>query len=317
MIKEKIDICFIILHYMDMKLTERTVESILGLDQIQDCKIIIVDNASLNRSGQMLVEKYCNNRMIHVILSKVNGGFAKGNNLGYEYCLEHYDTDFVIAANNDVIFSQKEFIPLLYECYEQDKFYVAGPDTFVPYHQYHQSPLSMSVRDDLQMEYCIQKEMKKIKTYSRKVSLKLVRMFLIEKLKNTTLQKVFKIYRFIKPQKDIQWKELKKNVVLMGACLIFSDQYCEQNRELFEPLTFMYGEEDFLALKCVTNGGSTTYIPKLKVMHISQGSSQSNKQSFKEFKNNKIKRSSDAIRICRLYIEKYRELGLAGMDRKW
>ena len=49
---EKIDVCFIILHYMDQNLTERTVASISGLNDIHNSKIVIVDNASPNESGK-------------------------------------------------------------------------------------------------------------------------------------------------------------------------------------------------------------------------------------------------------------------------
>ena len=69
---EKIDVCFIILHYMDQNLTERTVASISGLNDIHNSKIVIVDNASPNESGKKLKQLYEKNNSIEVIRSDIN-----------------------------------------------------------------------------------------------------------------------------------------------------------------------------------------------------------------------------------------------------
>lgn len=303
---EKVDICFIILHYKDIELTDKTVQSILRLEGNHNSRVIIVDNASPNGSGKQLEKKYHNNLMVKIVLSDINGGFSRGNNLGYQYCLDHYDMDFVIAANNDVIFSQKDFIPVLYECYEQEKFYVAGPDIFVPHRQYHQSPIVNHVRDISEMRESIELVRENVKRFSKKIPLKLFRNYCIEVYReNILIQKLIRIAKKVKVQKNVSWKEARRNVVLFGACIIFSKEYCMRNDELFETITFMYGEEDFLALKCVRDGGTTMYLPQLRILHIGHGSSISNRLSFAEFRKRKIEHELKTVEAYELYIKHY------------
>ena len=45
---------------------------------------------------------------MHVIASEKNLGFARGNNLGIRYARSHFEPDFIVAANSDIIFEQEE-----------------------------------------------------------------------------------------------------------------------------------------------------------------------------------------------------------------
>lgn len=306
--KKKISICFIVLHYVDINLTRRTVDSILGLDDNQNIQIVIVDNASFDGSGNSLKRIYKNSDKVQIIISKTNGGFSAGNNLGYKFCLNNYDADFVIAVNNDVIFSQKEFIPLLYDCYERDRFFVAGPDIFIPHRQYHQSPMALKLRTDEDMCKAIRRIEIREEQYVKKFSLKMYRRYLTEILRdNEVLVKVIEILRKIKPQKDINWEKQISGAVLQGACIIFSNDYCLLNNELFEPLTFMYGEEDFLALRCAEKGWKVEYIPQLRVLHTNQGSSGLDRMSYREYCNKKMISDRKCAESYKLYIEKYKK----------
>lgn len=51
--------------------------------------IIIVDNCSPNGSGKQLEKMYSKCINITVIINEENQGFAKGNNLGYQYIKEN------------------------------------------------------------------------------------------------------------------------------------------------------------------------------------------------------------------------------------
>ena len=205
---EKIDVCFIILHYMDQNLTERTVASISGLNDIHNSKIVIVDNASPNESGKKLKQLYEKNNSIEVIRSDINGGFATGNNLGYQLCKSKYDMDFVIVVNNDVVFEQKDFIRVLYQCYNIESFFVAGPDIFVPHRSCHQSPILTQLRTVKDMEKAIQDGENWIYKYSKKFSATMYRKWLVEKFRDCKFMvKLIQIYRKIRPQRNIEWKK--------------------------------------------------------------------------------------------------------------
>lgn len=72
-------------------------------------EIIIVDNQSTNNSYSMLENKYRNVSNIIVILSKKNGGYGYGNNVGLKY-IRNSDFDFVIISNSDIYFEGNRFV---------------------------------------------------------------------------------------------------------------------------------------------------------------------------------------------------------------
>ena len=308
--KRKVDICFVVLHYMDLELTRRTILSIRELQNIQNSKIIIVDNNSPNKSGITLKEQYQKDDIIDVLLLKTNDGFSIGNNAGYQWCRDRYDMDFVVAVNNDVTFEEKDFIKKLYYCYEQEAFYVAGPDIYIPHRYYHQSPISPKLRTAKDMLEAIEDGYKREKEYKKVFSIKICRKYLADVLRDNKLMiKCMGIYRKAKPQRNINWKDVQEGAVLQGACIIFSRKYCQMNSVLFEPLTFMYGEEDFLTLKCMKNHWKIIYLPQLKVSHVNKGSTINNKISYREF----CKKTGNSIAKYReaqeIYINEYKKYG--------
>ncbi|MBQ8945327.1 MAG: glycosyltransferase [Lachnospiraceae bacterium] len=123
--KVHIRMAFILLHYMNEALTSRAVESILELKGVDDCRIVVVDNASSNGSGEKLRNKY-ESEIIHVIICNENGGFSKGNNVGYRYVKDNYDSEFIVAANNDVLFPNAGFIEEISNLYKRSPFNVGG-----------------------------------------------------------------------------------------------------------------------------------------------------------------------------------------------
>ena len=72
-------IVFVILHYCAVQSTIDAVESIR---KYSSTEIVIVDNASPDKSGFELLRKYSHAPNIYVILNQSNEGFARGNNIG-------------------------------------------------------------------------------------------------------------------------------------------------------------------------------------------------------------------------------------------
>mgnify|MGYP001048890872 CR=1 FL=1 len=80
MLKKKIGI--IILNYNSYDDTINCVNSIFNFsNEKRFFKIYVVDNASIDESGDMLVKKYNNYSNISVILNSKNTGYAHGNNI--------------------------------------------------------------------------------------------------------------------------------------------------------------------------------------------------------------------------------------------
>lgn len=68
-------------------------------------KIVIVDNCSPDNSYENLVK--FQTHKIDVVKTLHNGGFASGNNYGAKYAIEKYNPEFILFANTDTDFPEK------------------------------------------------------------------------------------------------------------------------------------------------------------------------------------------------------------------
>lgn len=251
-------LCYVILHYMDADTTIECVDSILKTSLTKDYKIIVVDNASNNGSYERLVEYYLGNSNIICIKNEKNLGFSGGNNVGYRYAKEHFCPEYILIGNNDLVFHQNDFAEKLAELGEKYPFYVAGPD-IINLKGIHQSPIRANLHS--------YKTMKK-KTRNRKILLTVMKI-----KKALPFLQGFNLFEkmYYGKGESIQKKNdnvgISKNVILHGACVIFSKAYIEKHEDAFPEYTFLYMEEDILALRCQKLGYDTYYLPELMVEH--------------------------------------------------
>lgn len=302
--KESILCCFLILHYMNIELTNGTVESVLSLQNFDNSQIIIVDNASPNGSGKALEEKYEEMKQIHIVFSSANVGFSAGNNLGFQYMKKFFSPEFVIAVNNDILFPQKGFINKVKELYLEEPFWVAGPDILVPQRAYHSSPLYDRVFDRERSEKCIKEWEYEKELFSKKFSLRAFKCYVRDRYADHhLLKKFFLLKRFF--QKPVRkYDQRGQGVVLQGSCLIFDKRYCERNNKLFLPLTFMYAEENILTRQCISNNWEIRYFPEIQVWHIDEGSLRFFKMSYRQYCENKVVKLDRLQEAYKIYLEK-------------
>lgn len=104
----------VVLNYNDWATTKRFVNHVAKLDVDS---IIIVDNCSKDDSVKQLTP--LESDKIKLLVSKNNGGYSAGNNIGLKYLIEHEKVDYVIVSNPDIIFSQ-EFISNGAKCLLRD-----------------------------------------------------------------------------------------------------------------------------------------------------------------------------------------------------
>lgn len=312
--KQKVSICFLLLHFNDETLTYRAVDSLLQLNKIEYCKIVIIDNGSRNNSGSKIEKKYRGYDNIDVVLLDKNNGFSKGNNIGYQYITKKYNFDFVIAINNDILFNQKDFIIKLYNEYKKTGFNVAGPDIFVPQRYWHSSPLREKVMTEDELNIYLQNWYSWIKKYKCFFSFQVLKVFLLERFRfNSFLIKLYYVHRKLKGN-PTEYETIKTNCVLQGSCLIFDQKFCLNNANLFEPETFLYEEENILTLKCLSDGWKIFYLPNLQVYHTCQGSTQIKKQSYRDFCKRKINEHKYLIEATKIYIKYMKDLNLLEQD---
>ena len=94
-------ICFVILHYQAEQETVNCINNIK--EKVQSAKkIVVVDNASPNGSGEYLQKRYDSDSEVEIVLLDKNLGFAKGNNRVLEKHLN--DFSYSILLNNDTEF---------------------------------------------------------------------------------------------------------------------------------------------------------------------------------------------------------------------
>ena len=319
---------FIILHYNDIETTKKCIDSIQCLEQIQDSKILIVDNHSPNNSGAELKKQYAGIENIEILLLEDNYGYSRANNIGYAYLKKSENFDYIVVANNDIIFEQRNLISILEEKYREAGFYVAGPNVskkfiflfitsvisifeslytaagfsvagtnvYSIYKKQHQNPLALRPRSLEETEAWIEENRRCLKNMKREYLLHCI----WQKVNRT---KIYSIYRKrmdskIQKTEDDKWKHSMENIVLSGSCLFFSERFIKNNEKLFEPETYFYHEEDILTTKCLKNGWKTLYIPDIAVQHL-EGASTNTKNYDQKMKF----RYTNFIKAAEIYAE--------------
>ena len=122
---DKIDIGFVILHYLVSEQTKKSIESISKNIDTENYKIVIVDNFSNNGSIEN-IEQYINNdNKIIILRNDKNLGFANGNNTGITYINKNYDCNFICVLNNDVYLQSITLFSEIQKEYDLSSFAVA------------------------------------------------------------------------------------------------------------------------------------------------------------------------------------------------
>ena len=236
---------FVVLNYITENDTEECVESIIKNCKEANFEIVIVDNGSPNNSGERLKNKYNDNKLVHVIISDTNLGFAKGHNLGFKYAKDNLKPNFIILCNNDIKIIQDDFCSKIENKYIETNFAVLGPKELQLDNTYY--PVNLYIPTIEQVKKNIFKF--RIQYYSRLGSL------LLKKRK----QRYSETGR-VDPNKEYT------NIILHGECLVFSNIYIEKFDGL-DSRTFLYEEESLLYIRLMKNNMINIYDPNVEILH--------------------------------------------------
>lgn len=242
---------FVILHYQNSDVTLRCIAYLKKLKSKEPCHIVIVDNASPNKSGLLLKRKFAKDGQVKVICNSENLGFAKGNNIGYQ-AAKAEGADVIVVLNSDVMILQDDFLIRLMRSGLLRKFEVIGPD-IITKSSVHQNPFRDSA---LSM-----KRLRRLIRYQRFLAA-IYQCYFLGKGYLKVKSRMQKQRR----QKSI-CRAMQPNAVLHGACLIYSKNWIEHEECAFLPITFMYGEEDILFEYVQKKGYQTVFCPDLKALH--------------------------------------------------
>ena len=239
---------FIVLHYNCFEETQACVDSILALEHSDCVKIVVMDNASVNDSLARLQEMYQSNEQVYILHNEKNLGFSAGNNIAYDYAVKHWDSSFVVFANNDLLFRDREFIQKVRGEYEKSHFGILSPDVFHTTLKIHQSPIDENM---VLPKNRVQRTI----------------------LFNTLALWFYPLYYALlgKNSKDVALSvtdlSYRKNIAPMGACLIFSRELMDRKPVIFSPETYFYYEEYILSFWCRKHNVDIVFQPDIQVLH--------------------------------------------------
>jgi len=101
------NLAIIVLNYFNYNLTKKCIDNLITLG-VED-HIIVVDNNSPNDSYEILKEKYQLQDNIYIIKNSINNGYSGGNNFGVKYILDFLpDVKYICIINPDVLIYYKE-----------------------------------------------------------------------------------------------------------------------------------------------------------------------------------------------------------------
>ncbi|MGT2910906.1 glycosyltransferase [Streptococcus cameli] len=241
-------ISFVLLHYQAIEETLSCVETIKKFVKSEK-KIVIVDNASPNKSGFELEKNYKNDEEVSVIITEKNLGFAQGNNVGYKEAKKHHP-EFIVVMNNDVFLTQEDFVERIQNSYDTYRFDVLGPDIYSTRGELHQNPQRGE-------NYTLEQ----LKTEHKKLVFKNRFKFLLR------LKYLLKKNTGGTPRQSENYTDVQFNKPLHGAAYIFSKPFIEKYENCFYPKTFMYYESYILHYWGMKEGLSFVYDPTIKVLH--------------------------------------------------
>lgn len=97
----------VILNYGTYPLTLQLIPMLKSL-HYEALDILVIDNCSPNESAKVLDEQ-ADRLGYYFIANRENGGYAKGNNIGIRYAIEHHYA-YTWILNNDVVIREKDVL---------------------------------------------------------------------------------------------------------------------------------------------------------------------------------------------------------------
>lgn len=238
---------FVLLHYENKSETISCLESLFQYCHSESAKveIVVVDNGSTKERLSTEDFYFKEKDFIHLIISDKNLGFAKGNNLGFEYAKNKLKANMIILSNSDIIYSQVDFVNKLIEDYRIEDFDIAGPKIIRVEDGVNQNPSPVIYHNSFDV-------VKKIAKFSILYLLSFFNMDL-------------KVRR--RPEKYDFHTENNTEFQLHGACLIFGENYIKNYDGLYEK-TFMYGEESILKYISERDSLKMVYLDNIEINHL-------------------------------------------------
>ncbi|MDD4135699.1 MAG: glycosyltransferase family 2 protein [Candidatus Shapirobacteria bacterium] len=237
-------IAIIVLNWKQPKLTIETIASVIKIKHDSfDYEVILVDNGSPDDSIKIFNQEYKNNKLIKILNTKSNLGYAGGNNFGINYALKN-NFDFLILLNNDVLVDPNFLNELLKESNNYD---ILGPKIyFAPGFEFHKDRYQK--KDLGKVIWAIGGQMDWNNIYGSNIG--------IDQVDHGQFNKIINKVDFIS-----------------GCCLMASRKVFEKIGKLDENY-FMYLEDVDFCQRAKKAGFKMACIPKSIIWHVNSGSTK-------------------------------------------
>jgi GT2 family glycosyltransferase len=262
-----LDIVFVVLNYNVVEITIDCIKSIEKNIDTSNYRIILVDNASSNQSGEKLQQFFLRDNHVVFLKNNKNVGFARGNNLGIDLARKKYPAKFICCINNDTLLRQENFFEILNHKYEATRPAIIGPRIQLADGKYEPIMDPLRSLDEYK------------RTRDKLLHESLYWTVIRESLLKLPFFKILNDWRHkLSGDTASDYKELKNavnkenmDVILHGCCLIFTPKFFLYF-DGFHPGTFMYGEEDIIFFLVRSKRMHTLYTPELNIVHLEKKS---------------------------------------------
>lgn len=235
------DLSVVIVSYNTIKLTKKTIEDLLTAlkkERLQ-WEIIVVDNASIDGSVQMLDMLAKDHPEITILKNTTNLGFGAANNMG----IRKAKGDFILLLNSDVEINEANFTSLI--TYMRKHEDVGGLTVKVMLSLHTIDPASHRGFPTIWHSFCYFSGLEK---FTKNIS---------------PLNRLFGGYH-------MTWENLSKTHEIDSptAAFFLIPRMLLKDIKGFDESFFMYGEDIDLAFRIKEKGLKIMYYPKFSVVHL-------------------------------------------------
>ncbi|MBR4623235.1 MAG: glycosyltransferase family 2 protein [Clostridia bacterium] len=241
------DTVYIVVHYMDIKATERCIRSIFECSG-DDFHVVIVDNGSKAGHRTVLIQKFSSDPSITYIDAGTDLGYASAVNRAYGFIRSEMEAETLVVMHNDMELNTHGFGMKARRILEEKDAPVLGPDIISKRTGYHENPYMKGPRTLAELKGMYERYAYVNRAFRRYyVKYDLGR------------RKAYKPNPFSVSEGE--------DMMLCTGCLILSKRFMEKMDHVFKGCSHMYMEEDAFATEMRDKGIMTLYDPSLRVTH--------------------------------------------------
>ncbi|WP_231427184.1 glycosyltransferase family 2 protein [Pedobacter sp. Leaf250] len=248
------DVSIIIVNYNTTALTLQCVNSIIEHTKNLDYEIIVVDNASMDKTIYGLKQKFPD---VHLLLNKNNEGFGRANNLAMEMA----KGEFVFLLNSDAY--------LISNAVEQFLIFMRNPN----HQKYGVCGGELLTGDDRETV-----SFGNFPNLFGIFSMFGLYLFFREKYQQKYLLGV------------VNYNDHIKEVDFISGAAMFIRKSAIELVGPFDPDFFLYFEETELSFRIAKTGLKSIILPYIKIIHLEGGSQISSKFNYIRYQNFAVSR---------------------------